>query len=124
MRQPKLTKAEREIMEVLWSRGASSAREIQHAFPAQKRPAFTTVQTVVYRLEAKRAVRIAKKIGNTNIFVPLVSRTVTGNSFIDDLLHSFGGVIACLIESGKLTMDDLKEAEQTLRSLSRKDKRK
>jgi predicted transcriptional regulator len=128
MRKPKLTKAELEIMQVLWNRGALSVREIQDAFPEQKRPAFTTVQTVVYRLEAKKAIRIAKKVGNANVFEPVMSRTVAGNSLIDDLLGFFGGrvepVIARLIESGKLTMEDIKEAEEALRSLSRKDKRK
>jgi len=128
MRKPKLTKAELQIMQVLWNRGALSVREIQDAFPEQKRPAFTTVQTVVYRLEAKKAIRIAKKVGNANVFEPVMSRTVAGNSLIDDLLGFFGGrvepVIARLIESGKLTMEDIKEAEEALRSLSRKDKRK
>jgi len=84
--------------------------------------------TVVYRLEAKKAIRIAKKVGNANVFEPVISRTVAGNSLIDDLLGFFGGrvepVIARLIESGKLTMEDIKEAEEALRSLSRKDKRK
>jgi len=128
MRKPKLTKAELQIMQVLWNRGALSVREIQDAFPEQKRPAFTTVQTVVYRLEAKKAIRIAKKVGNANVFEPVMSRTVAGNSLIDDLLGFFGGrvepVIARLIESGKLTMEDIKDAEEALRSLSRKDKRK
>jgi predicted transcriptional regulator len=128
MRKPKLTRAELQIMQVLWNRGALSVREIQDAFPEQKRPAFTTVQTVVYRLEAKKAIRIAKKVGNANVFEPVMSRTVAGNSLIDDLLGFFGGrvepVIARLIESGKLTMEDIKEAEEALRSLSRKDKRK
>ena len=128
MGKPKLTKAELQIMQVLWNRGALSVREIQDAFPEQKRPAFTTVQTVVYRLEAKKAIRIAKKVGNANVFEPVMSRTVAGNSLIDDLLGFFGGrvepVIARLIESGKLTMEDIKEAEEALRSLSRKDKRK
>src|SRR5262252_1544535 len=128
MRKTKLTKAELQIMQVLWNRGALSVREIQDAFPEQKRPAFTTVQTVVYRLEAKKAIRIAKKVGNANVFEPVISRTVAGNSLIDDLLGFFGGrvepVIARLIESGKLTMEDIKEAEEALRSLSRKDKRK
>jgi predicted transcriptional regulator len=103
-------------------------REILDAFPEQKRPAFTTVQTVVYRLEAKRAIRIAKKVGNANVFEPVISRMVAGNTLIDDLLGFFGGrvepLISRLIESGKLTMDDIKEAEETLRSMSRKEKRK
>jgi len=128
VRKPKLTKAELQIMQVLWNRGALSVREILDAFPEQKRPAFTTVQTVVYRLEAKKAIRIAKKVGNANVFEPVMSHTVAGNGLIDDLLGFFGGrvepVIARLIESGKLTMEDIKDAEEALRSLSRKDKRK
>ena len=125
MRKPKLTKAELQIMEVLWNRGALSVREIQDAFPEQKRPAFTTVQTVVYRLEAKKAIRIAKKVGNANVFEPVISRMVAGNTLIDDLLGFFGGrvepVISRLIESGKLTLADVKEAEKMLRKLERKE---
>ena len=128
MRRPKLTKGELQIMEVLWNRGALSARQIQDAFPGQKRPAFTTVQTVAYRLEAKKAVRIVGKIGNANIFEAAISRTAAGNRLIDDLLGFFGGrvkpVIARLIESGKLTMDDIREAEEALERLSRKDGQK
>jgi BlaI family transcriptional regulator, penicillinase repressor len=128
MARPKLTRLELQIMEVLWNRGASSVREIQDELRAQKRPAFTTVQTIVYRLETKKAVRIVKKIGNANIFEAAISRTAAENRLIDDLLGLFGGrvepVIARLIESGKLTMDDVKEAEETLRRLSRKEKQK
>ena len=128
MHRPKLTKGELQIMKVLWDRGALSARQIQDAFSGQKRPAFTTVQTVVYRLEAKKAVRIVGKIGNANIFEATISRTAAGNRLIDDLLGFFGGrvkpVIARLIESGKLTMDDIREAEEALERLSRKDKQK
>jgi BlaI family penicillinase repressor len=115
-------------METLWGRGACSVREIQESFPEKDHPAFTTVQTVVYRLEAKKAVRIVKKVGNANIFEAVISRSAAENRLIDDLLSLFGGrvkpVIARLIESGKLTMDDVKEAEETLRKLSRKDKKK
>jgi BlaI family penicillinase repressor len=126
MARQKLTKLELQIMESLWTRGACSVREIQDAFPETRRPAYTTVQTVVYRLESKNAVRIVKKIGNANIFEAAVSRSVAENRLIDDLLGLFGGrvqpVIARLIESGKLTMDDVKDAEQTLRKLAKKDK--
>jgi len=124
----KLTKFELRIMETLWMRGACSAREIQEGFPAAVRPAFTTVQTIIYRLEAKKAIRIVKKVGNANIFEAAISRTAAENRLIDDLLGLFGGrvkpVIARLIESGKLTMEDVKEAEDTLRKLARKDKTK
>jgi predicted transcriptional regulator len=113
-------------MEALWSRGALSIREIQEAFP-ERRPAYTTVQTTVYRLEAKGAVRRVKKIGNAHIFEGLVSRDDVQRRLIDDLLGLFGGrtqpVMAHLIETGKLTLDDVKEAEKALRDLERKDKR-
>jgi predicted transcriptional regulator len=126
MARPKLTKLELQIMRALWTRGACSVREIQDAFPETKRPAYTTVQTIVYRLETKNAVRIVKKVGNANIFEAVISRTVAENRLIDDLLALFGGgvkpVIARLIESGKLTMNDVKDAEQTLRRISKKDK--
>ncbi len=128
MMKRKFTKFELRIMETLWNRGACSAREIQEAFPEATRPAFTTVQTIIYRLAAKKAIRIVKRVGNANIFEAGISRTVAENRLIDDLLALFGGrvkpVISRLIESGKLTMDDVKEAEGTLRKLSRKDKQK
>lgn len=124
----KLTKFELGIMETLWTRGPCSAREIQEAFPEAKRPAFTTVQTIIYRLEAKKVIRIVKKVGNANIFEAAISRSAAENRLIDDLLALFGGrvkpVIARLIESGKLTMDDVNEAQETLRKLARKDKSK
>ena len=122
MTLPKLTKLELEIMEALWSRGASSVREIQEAFPEKDRPAYTTVQTMVYRLEAKKALRRVKKIGNAHIFEAIVSRTSAQRRLIDELLSFFGGktqpVVAHLIDSGKLTLEDVKEAEQTLRKLA------
>jgi predicted transcriptional regulator len=118
---PKLTKLELKIMEALWSRGASSIREIQEAFPERNRPAYTTIQTTVYRLEAKAALRRVKKISNAHIFEAVVSRNAAQRRIIDDLLSFFGGrsqpVMAHLIESGKLTLDDVQEAEQTLRKL-------
>jgi len=123
---PKLTRLELQIMEALWDLGASSVREIQEAFPEKGRPAYTTVQTMVYRLEAKKAVRRVKKIGNAHIFDALISRGAAQRRLIDELLSLFGGrsqpIVARLIESGKLTLDDVQEAEKTLRRLARKDK--
>jgi predicted transcriptional regulator len=124
---PKLTKLELQIMETFWSRGACSIREVQEAFP-EPRPAYTTVQTTVYRLERKKALRLAKRISNANIFEPAISRRAAQNRLIDELLGLFDGrakpVMARLIESGKLTLDDVKEAERDLRKLARKDKSK
>ena len=126
MALPKLTKLELQIMEALWSRGALSIREIQEAFPEKNRPAYTTIQTTVYRLESKRALRRVKKIGNAHIFEAVVSRNAAQNRLIDDLLALFGGrtqpVMAHLIESGKLTMDDVQEAQKTLRRMAKKEK--
>lgn len=123
---PKLTKLELQIMDALWSRGASSIREIQEAFPERDRPAYTTIQTTVYRLEGKEAVRRVKKISNAHIFEAVVSRRAAQRRLIDDLLSLFGGrtqpVMAHLIESGKLTLDDVQEAERTLRNLAKKEK--
>ncbi|SPE30526.1 Transcriptional repressor, CopY family [Candidatus Sulfopaludibacter sp. SbA3] len=128
MPRPKLTKLELRIMEVLWTRGACSVREIQDAFPEPGRPAFTTIQTTIYRLEGKQAVHIAKRIGNANIFEAAISRRTAENNLVDDFLSLFGGrvkpVIARLIESGKLSLDDVKEAEQALQKLERKGKSK
>jgi predicted transcriptional regulator len=126
MAQPKLTRLELGIMEALWSRGALSIREIQEAFPENDRPAYTTIQTTVYRLETKKAVRRVKKIGNAHIFEPIVSRNAAQRRLIDELLALFGGrtqpVMAHLVESGKLTLADVKEAEMALRKLEGKDK--
>jgi predicted transcriptional regulator len=125
---PKLTKLELQIMETFWNRGACSVREIQEAFPEPGRPAYTTVQTTVYRLEGKGALRCVKRISNANIFEAAISRSEAQSRLIDDLLALFGGgtkpVMAHLIQSGKLTLDDVKEAEQALRKLARKDKAK
>src|SRR6188474_3914956 len=113
-------------MDALWSHGASSVREIQERFPEKNRPAYTTVQTMVYRLETKKAIRRVKKIGNAHIFEALISRNAAQRRLIDDLLSFFGGrtqpLVAHLIESGKLTLDDVEEARQELRKLARKDK--
>jgi BlaI family transcriptional regulator, penicillinase repressor len=126
MAEPKLTKLELQIMDALWSQGKASIREIQETFPEKGRPAYTTIQTTVYRLEAKRAVRRIKKVGNFHIFEAAVSRDAAQRRLIDDLLALFGGrtqpVMAHLIESGKLTLADVKEAEKILRELERKDK--
>jgi BlaI family transcriptional regulator, penicillinase repressor len=125
MGEPKLAKLELQIMEALWSRGKASIREIQESFPERDRPAYTTVQTTVYRLETKKAVRRVKKVGNFHIFEPAVSRTAAQRRLVDDLLALFGGrtqpVMAHLIESGRLTLADVKEAEKTLRKLQKKE---
>ena len=125
MSLPKLTKLELQIMEALWSRGASSIREIQEAFPGRGRPAYTTVQTTVYRLEAKGALRRVKKISNAHIFEAVISRSAAHRRLIDDLLGVFGGrtqpVMAHLIESGKLTIEDVRDAQKTLQRLAKKD---
>jgi BlaI family transcriptional regulator, penicillinase repressor len=113
-------------MEVLWSRGSASIRDIQESFPEKRRPAYTTIQTTVYRLEAKHAVRRAKKVANFHIFEPAVAREIAQRKMIDDFLALFGGriqpVMAHLIESGKLTAADIKEAEKTLRQLGQEEK--
>ena len=126
MTKTKFTKLELQIMQALWDNAKVSIREIQEAFPEADRPAYTTVQTTVYRLETKNAVRRVKKISNAHIFEAVVSRNAAQTRLIDELLGLFGGrtqpVMAHLIESGRLTMDDVKEAEQTLRRLSKKEK--
>jgi BlaI family transcriptional regulator, penicillinase repressor len=126
MTEPKLTQLELRIMEALWTRGECSIREIQETFPAKKRPAYTTIQTTVYRLEDKKAVRRVKKVGNFHIFEPAISRDAAQRRLVDELLALFGGrtqpVMARLVESGKLTLKDVKEAEKALRKLERKDK--
>ena len=124
MAHPKLSKLELQIMETLWTRGACSIREIQQAFSERKRPAYTTVQTMVYRLlEGKKAVKIVKKIGNANIFAAAISRDDAGRKLIDDLLALFGGrtkpVMAQLVETGKLTLEDVREAEQAILNLAK-----
>jgi predicted transcriptional regulator len=119
--EPKLSKLEFAIMDALWTRGESSIRELQEAFPAKKRPAYTTIQTTVYRLEIKGNVRRTRKVGNFHVFAATVSRSAAQRRLIDDLLALFGGssqpVMAHLIESGKLTMDDIREAEKALNKL-------
>lgn len=127
MTEPKLSKLEFEIMETLWGQGESSIREIQEAFPAKRKPAYTTIQTTVYRMEAKEVVRRVRKVGNFHIFAAAVSRAAAQRRLIDDLLALFGGssqpVMAHLIESGKLTLDDIKEAEEALRKLEPRERK-
>lgn len=126
MAQPTLSKLELKIMEALWTHGASSVREVQERFPEKRRPAYTTVQTMVYRLEAKQAVRRVRKIGNAHIFEAAIARDATQGRLIDDLLGLFGGrsqpVMSHLIETGKLTLEDIKEAEKRLRELAAREK--
>jgi BlaI family penicillinase repressor len=121
--ETRLSKLEFAIMNVLWECGESSIRDIQEAFPAKKRPAYTTVQTTVYRMEAKNVVRRIRKVGNFHIFAATVSRASAQRHLVDDLLALFGGksqpVMAHLIESGKLTLDDVREAERTLKEMQK-----
>src|SRR6185437_566870 len=121
MKPAKPSKTELRVLEVLWKRGASSIREIQESFPDKNRPAYTTVQTLVYRLETKKALRRVKKPGSVNVFEPVISRTAAQRNFIDEFLALFGGqmqpVMNQLIEAGKLTLEDIQAAEKTLRTL-------
>jgi BlaI family penicillinase repressor len=120
MPQPKLSKLELQILEALWARGRASIREIQEAFP-EPRPAYTTIQTIVYRLEGKKALRRVRKISNAHIFEPIVARDVTRHRLLDEILSFFGGrpqpMMAQLAEAGKLTLDDVRELEKTIRKL-------
>jgi predicted transcriptional regulator len=123
----KLSKLEFQIMEALWSRGDLSIREIQETFPAKRVPAYTTIQTTIYRMEAKEIVRRVKKVGNFHIFAASISREAAQRRLIDDLLGFFGGssqpVMAHLIESGKLSLEDVKEAEKALQKMARRGKK-
>lgn len=124
----RLSKLEFRIMESLWSRGQLSIREIQESFAQRPLPAYTTIQTTVYRMENKKIVRRVKKVGNFHIFEAVLSRSAAQRRILDDLLSYFGGeprpVMAHLIESGKLSLDDVREAERTLKKLARKEKEK
>jgi predicted transcriptional regulator len=121
--QPKLSRAELKIMKALWEHGPSSVREVQETFPEKRRPAYTTVQTMVYRLEAKNAVKRVKKVGGAHVFEALVSRDAAEHKVIDDLLELFGGsaqpLMSRLIEAGKLTRADIEEAQAILRKTRR-----
>src|SRR5437868_2076364 len=120
MTQQKLTKLELQILEALWAHGKASIREIQEAFP-EPRPAYTTIQTTVYRLEGKKAVRRVRKISNAHIFEPTVARDVARHRLLDEILSWFGGraqpMMAQLAEAGKLTLNDVRELEKTIRNL-------
>ena len=126
MALPKLSRLELRIMETLWSNRACSIRELQEAFPEKQRPAYTTVQTVVYRLEWKKAVRRAKKVSNAHVFEPMISRDAVQHRMIDDLVGLFGGralpIVTHLIDSGKLTRDEVREARKALRDATKKEK--
>jgi BlaI family transcriptional regulator, penicillinase repressor len=123
---PKLTRLELRILEAFWTRGAASIREIQEAFP-EPRPAYTTIQTTVYRLEAKKAVRRVKKISNAHIFEPVVAREVTRHRMLDDILSLFGGrampMMAQLAEAGRLTKADVRELEKVIDNLDKRRKK-
>jgi BlaI family transcriptional regulator, penicillinase repressor len=124
-KQPKLARLELQILEVLWALGKASIREIQERFP-EPRPAYTTIQTTVYRLETKGAVRRVRKISNAHIFEPLVARDVARHRLLDDILSLFGGraqpMMAQLAEAGKLTLDDVRELEKTIKTIEREQK--
>ena len=127
MPQPKLSKLELQILEALWANRRASIREIQESFP-EPRPAYTTIQTTVYRLEGKNVVRRVRKISNAHIFEPIVARDVTRHRLLDEILSFFGGraqpMMAQLAEAGKLTLDDVRELEKTLKKLELEQKRK
>jgi BlaI family transcriptional regulator, penicillinase repressor len=123
MKQPRLSRLELTIMEALWNLGASSVREIQETLPEKDRPAHTTVQTMLTRLETKGAVRRAKKISNAHIYEAIISRTTARRRLVDELLGFFGGraapLMSHLVESGQLTLDDIEEARKALRKSSK-----
>ena len=127
MTPPRLSKLELQIMETLWTGGTLSVREIQERFPARGRPAYTTVQTTIGRLETKKAVTKVRKIGNAHIYQAAVSRSAAQRRLVDDLLTLFGGrsqpVMAHLIEAGKLSLEDVQEAEKLVRAAAAKDKK-
>jgi BlaI family transcriptional regulator, penicillinase repressor len=126
MRQPKLSKLELQILEALWANGKASIREILEFFP-EPRPAYTTIQTTVYRLEGKNVVRRVRKISNAHIFEPILARDVTRHRLLDEILSFFGGqaqpMMAQLAEAGKLSLDDVRELEKTLKKIELEQKR-
>jgi BlaI family transcriptional regulator, penicillinase repressor len=117
----RLTRFEMQIMDAVWARGEASIREMQEAFPARKRPGYTTIQKMVYRMEAKKVLRRVRKVGNFHLFAPTVSRESVERKLIDDLLAVFGGksrpVIAHLIGARKLSLEDVEFAEATLKQI-------
>ena len=126
MRLPRLSRLELQIMEVLWTKGPAAIREIRESFGSKNRPAYTTVQTMVYRLETKKALRRSRKVGNAHIFEALITRDAAKARLVDEFLSLFGGrmqpVMAQLIEAGNLTPKDVGEAEKLLKELSAKRK--
>ena len=122
---PKLSKLELQIMEVLWSQGECCIRAILDAFPVKKKPAYTTIQTTVYRLAAKKALRQSKRVGNVHVFAPLVARSAAQRRLVDDFLSLFGGraqpLMTHLLESGRLSVEDLKEAQKAFNRLASRD---
>jgi len=126
MRIPKLSRLELQIMEVLWTQGPCCVRDVLETFPARKRPAYTTIQTTIYRLEAKKALRCARKVGNVHVFEATIARSAAQRRLVDEFLSLFGGrtqpVMTHLIESGRLTLEDFKEAQKTFQKLGRKEK--
>ena len=127
MTPPRLSKLELQIMEALWTGGTLSVREIQERFPARGRPAYTTIQTTIGRLETKKAVTKVRKIGNAHIYQAAVSRSAAQRRLVDDLLALFGGrsqpVMAHLIDAGKLSLEDVQEAEKLVRAAAARDKK-
>ena len=125
MKRPKLAKLEFRILEILEAHGKASMRDIQQAFP-EPRPAYTTVTNTVYRMEAKKVVRRVDKIGNADVFEPLIARNTARDSLLDEILSFFGGrpqpMMAQLIESGKLTLNDIRELEKAAEEAERKRK--
>jgi predicted transcriptional regulator len=123
---PKLSRLELQVMDAIWTHGPCSVREVQESFPEEKRPAYTTVLTIISRLEAKKAVHRVKKISNAFIFEAIVSRRAAQSHMLDDFVRLFGGrmqpLMAHLIDAGRLTLEDVQEAEKRLRELSRKGK--
>ena len=126
MSDPKLSKLELQIMETLWTRGEVSIREIQESFPEKSRPSYGTIQITIYRMEEKKIVHRTRKVGNFHLFAPLISRDAAQLRLIDELVAMFGGrsqlVMMHLVRSGKLKLEDVKEAERELKRLERKDK--
>lgn len=123
MPAPKLTSLEFQIMEILWAKGECSIRDILEAIPGKRRPAYTTIQTTVYRIESKKIVRRVRKVGNFHVFAPVISKEAVQQRVINDILGFFGGrgqpLIARLVETGKLSLEDVKEAERALESQSK-----
>jgi len=127
MKRPKLAKLELRILEALWAQGSASMREIQQAFP-EPRPAYTTITNTIYRIEAKKTVRRVRKVGNADIFEAVIARDAARESLLDEILSFFGGrpqpMMAQLIESGKLTLEDIREMEKAAEEAAKRKKKK